>query len=143
MLSGGQYVDLYSPKEPFNLRLNECIGYIGTENRLVPPLPQNCPDPNRSALASFTGACQNYIYTIGECTVPDLNNPQIPENDYACRDYIADNFNYRACFDAHEGDANFLSNQWWVWMGASPVDQYHDKVDLFDRNGLLVDTYSY
>jgi len=142
-LQAGQYVYLYSSKGPFNLRLNECIGYIGQENHLTPALPNNCPYPNRSAITSFTGACQNYISTIGQCVVPNLNNTAIPENDPACRAYIENNFNYWSCFNAHEGDANFLSNEWWVWMGASPVDPYHDTVDLLDRNGLLVDIYSY
>ncbi|MDE2019067.1 MAG: hypothetical protein KGJ13_01830 [Patescibacteria group bacterium] len=138
-----QYVNLYSQSGPFNLRLNECIGYIGTANHFNPPLPMNCPAPDRAPLSGFTGACQNFIYSIGSCQVPNLNNPQIPLNDYTCRAYIADNFNYRACFNAHLNDSNFLSKEWRAWMGASPLDPYHDNVYLFDRNGLLVDTYKY
>ena len=67
----------------------------------------------------------------------------VPRTDYACHDYLENNFNYKSCFNAHVRDANFLSNQWWVWMGSSPLDQYHDTADLFDKNGLLVDEYSY
>jgi hypothetical protein len=72
-----------------------------------------------------------------------LNTPQFPESDYACLDFIEHNFNYRSCFDQHENDANFLSNQWWVWTGSNPLDQYHDNVYLYDKQGLLVDMYSY
>ena len=139
----GEQVTMYSWSGPFNLRLNECIGYIGTANHFNPSLPMSCPAPDRAPLSGFTGACQNFIYSIPSCQVPNLNSPQIPQNDYNCRAYIADNFNYRACFNAHINDANFLSNEWRAWMGSSPLDPYHDKVYLFDRNGLLVDTYSY
>jgi hypothetical protein len=142
-LGSGDYVYIYSSSGPFNLRLNECIGYIGAENHLTPPLPSNCPYIDRSTITNFTGACQNYIESIGNCTVPDLNDPQIPQNDYACRQYIENNFNYRTCFEAHVSDPNFLSNEWWVWMGSSPIDIYHDNVYLYDRSGLLVDTYTY
>jgi len=145
LLGRGQYVYLYSSSGPFNLRLNKCIGYIGNTNKTTPALPQNCPYIDQSAISKlgFTGACETYIYSLGSCQVPDMNSMRIPSNDYACRDYLVNNFNYKACFLAHVGDADFLSNQWWVWMGGSPLDPYHDIVNLFDRNGLLVDQYSY
>lgn len=139
----GDTVYLFSSNGPFNLRLNKCIGYIAKQNPTVPALPISCPYPDRSGIQNFTGACQSYILSIGSCQVPDLNNPQIPTNDYSCRNYIANNFNYQACFGAHTGDADFLSNQIWVWMGSNVVDQYHDTVRLFDRQGLLVDMYTY
>ncbi len=144
-LGQGQYVYLYSSSGPFNLRLNECIGYIGNSNKFTPALPMDCPYIDQSAISKmgFTGECENYIFSLGSCEVPDLNNAPIPQNDYACRDYIESNFNYKACFSAHENDADFLSNQWWVWTGSSPLDEYHDMVDLFDKNGLLVNQYSY
>ena len=95
------------------------------------------------ARLGFTGACTNYIYSLGTCQEPDLSNIQIPVNDYACRDYLEKNFNYQACFNTHRGDADFLLNQWWLWTGPSPLDQFHDTVRLFDKNGLLVDQYTY
>ncbi len=143
ILGYGDYVNMYSQSGPFNLRLNECIGYIGNQNKFNPQLPDYCPRPDLSQISNFTGACQNYIYSIGSCQVPNLNNAQIPLNDYSCINFIENNFSYRTCFDAHVNDAQFLSNAIWVWMGASPLDLYHDNVDLYDRNDLLVDTYTY
>ena len=143
VLQTGQYVYMYSSAGPFNLRLNKCIGYIGNSNHFTPPLPNYCPSPDRSAISTFTGVCQNFIQSIGSCQTPDLNNPQIPNNDQTCRDYIANNFNYRSCFNAHESDPDFFLNQWWIWTGASPSDPYHDVVDLLDKHGLLVDIYTY
>ena len=59
------------------------------------------------------------------------------------QEYLENNFTYKSCFEAHDGDANFLSNQVWVWTGSNVVDQYHDTVQLLDKNGLLVDLYTY
>ena len=142
-VKNGDTVYLYSSSAPFNLRLNECIGYIAHVANFSPPLPSNCPYVDRSEIQNFTGACQNYIQSIGACQQPNMSSPQIPRNDYACQDYLQNNFTYKSCFNAHAGDANFLSNQVWVWTGANVVDQYHDTVKLLDQNGLLVDLYKY
>jgi hypothetical protein len=139
----GDTVSLYSTSAPFNLRLNECVGYIAKIANFVPALPSNCPYIDRSQIDNFTGACQNYIESIGACQAPNMSSSQIPQNDYACIDYLENNFNYKSCFAAHDTDANFLSNQVWVWIGSSVVDQYHDTVRLIDKNGLLVDLYTY
>jgi hypothetical protein len=139
----GDTVFLYSSSAPFNLRLNECIGYAAHVANFVPALPLTCPYINQSQLQDFSGACQNYLDTVGQCQTAALSGPQVPTNDYACMNYIENNFTYRSCFDQHYTDANFLSNQVWVWTGSSPVNQYHDTVRLLDKNGLLVDLYTY
>ncbi|HUC31412.1 MAG TPA: hypothetical protein VMR99_01835 [Candidatus Paceibacterota bacterium] len=143
LMKNGDTVYLYSSTAPFNLRLNECIGYIGNVANFSPPLPLTCPYVDQSQIQNFTGACQDYILSLGQCQAPNMSSPQIPPTDYACQDYLENNFNYKSCFNAHAGDANFLSNQVWVWTGSNVVDQDHDTVKLLDRNGLLVDLYTY
>lgn len=142
-VKAGDTVSIYSTSAPFNLRLNECIGYAAHVATFVPALPLTCPYINQSQLQQFSGACQNYLNTIGQCQTPALSGPQVPSNDYACMNYLKNNFTYRSCFNQHSADANFLSNQIWVWTGSSPVSQYHDTVRLLDKNGLLVDLYTY
>ncbi len=143
LMKAGDVVYLYSSSAPFNVRINECIGYIAHIANFKPALPHNCPYVDRSTITNFTGQCQNYILSIGSCQQPNMSSPQIPRTDYACRDYLENNFTYKSCFQAHAGDAKFLSNQVWVWTGSNVVDPYHDIVELLDRNGLLVDIYSY
>ncbi len=143
LMHNGDTVYLYSSSAPFNLRLNECIGYIAHVADFSPPLPSDCPYVDQSVIQNFTGQCQEYIDSIGACQQPDMSSPQIPSTDYACQNYLENNFTYKSCFEAHDGDANFLSNQVWVWTGSNVVDQYHDIVTLLDRNGLLVDLYTY
>ncbi len=143
IMKSGDTVSIYSSSAPFNLRLNECIGYVGTVAKFVPALPTSCPAVDRSQIQSLTGACQNFITSIGSCKQPNFSSPQIPNADYSCMNYLENNFTYRSCFTAHNADANFLSNQIWVWTGSNPVDRYHDTVELLDKNGLLVDIYKY
>ncbi len=144
LMNPGDTVYLYSSSAPFNLRLNECIGYVAHIADFQPALPMNCPSvTDQSEIASFTGACQNYILSLGGCQQPNMASPQIPRTDYACQDYLQSHFTYKSCFQDHVHDPNFLSNQVWVWTGANVVDQYHDTIELLDRNGKLVDLYSY
>ncbi len=143
VLKPGDTVSLYSSSAPFNLRLNECIGYAAHVAKFNPPLPLTCPYINRSQLQNFSAACQNYLDTLSACQVPNFSSPQIPQNDYACMNYLENNFTYRSCFNQHSQDSNFLSNQVWVWTGSSPVNPYHDVVRLLDKNGLLVDIRTY
>ena len=142
-LKNNDVVYLYSSSAPFNLRLNECIGWIANVAHFQPAIPAYCPQPDLSQASQFSGACQQYVQSLGGCTVPNLSNPLVPRTDYACQDYLENNFNYKSCFEAHLGDPNFLSNQVWVWMGSNVVNRYHDTVDLLDRNGRLVDEYVY
>lgn len=143
LMKNGDTVYLYSSSAPFNLRLNECIGYIANVADFSPPLPLYCPQVDQSQIQNFTGECQNYIDSIGACQQPDLSSPQIPRTDYACQNYLENNFTYKSCFDEHDTDPNFLSSQVWVWTGSNVVDPYHDSIELLDRNGLLVDLYTY
>jgi len=142
-LKNGDTAYLYSTSAPFNVRLNECIGYIANVADFSPAIPDTCPYIDQSAIQNFTGVCQNYIETLGQCQAPNMSSPQIPRTDYACQDYLENNFNYKSCFEAHDGDANFLSDQVWVWTGSNVVDEYHDSVELLDQHGLLVDLYTY
>ncbi|HVM77208.1 MAG TPA: hypothetical protein VMU07_03595 [Candidatus Paceibacterota bacterium] len=141
-LGPGQSIYVYSQPGSINLRLNECIGYLQTNLRTDPPLPIQCPYPDRSQLTNLSGSCQNYITSIPACTVPETYSPQISPNDYACQQYLS-TMNYTGCFNAHVRDANFLSDQWWVWVGSNFLDPYHDVVTLYDKNNLIVDQYTY
>jgi hypothetical protein len=142
-LASGDSLTLYSSSAAINLRLNECMGYFPGRAGFKPQLPQSCPYSDNSAIQNFSGACQNYIQSLGNCGSPNFADPRIPQNDYNCLSYLQHNFSYLSCFNAHRTDPNFLSNQVWVWMGASPLDPYHDRALLLDRNGLLVDVYKY
>jgi len=137
------YVNIFSTSAPANLRVNECMGYLNTPVQFNPGFSYDCPAPDRSQISQFTGACQNYIESLSNCQVPDFSNYYFPRNDYQCEDYLTGKYNYNWCVDTYASQPGFLGDEWRIWMGATPLDSYHDNVELLDRNGLVVDTYSY
>lgn len=135
-------VYLYSNSAPANIRINKCMGYLNTTHDFNPPFPYSCPPVDYSQISNFTGQCQNYILSLG-CNMPDLSSPYVPRTDYNCQQFLENHFSYNSCISDHFHDSDFFGSQWYVWMGSSPIDPYHDNVRLLDRNGLLVDEYRY
>lgn len=142
-LKNGDNLTIYSTNSAVgvNLRINKCIGYLQNANKFTPPINLSCPAVERSEIINFTSPCQNYILSLGSCQMP-APNPPIPYNDYSCINYL-NKLNYGGCFEKHRNDYDFLSNQWNVWSGTHFLDFQHDRVLLFDRNGLLVSEYVY
>lgn len=143
VLKSGETVNIYSTTSPIgkNLHLNKCIGYLENVMTFNPQLSRSCPYISRSDVAGFTGQCQDYIFSLGSCKFP-APNPPIAINDYACRAFL-DTLNYRGCFDRYRTDADFLDREWRAWTGSRFGDDRHDRILLFDRQGLLADEYSY
>ena len=148
ILGPGQQLVAYGTQSPVgqNFRLNKCVGYLNSLTTFIPQLPENCPQPyTRSEIAGFSGQCQSFIMSLGWCTTPTADQM----NQYSLFDYgqcqaILNRFKYSTCYDNHRTDADFLSNQWWVWLGGGiNFDPQHDRLNLFDSSGKLVDQYLY
>ena len=147
ILKSGDFVRIYSTSSsPLgqSVKLNKCFGYLENHYRTDPPFGARCPAIERpSVIYTFTGQCQSYIFSLGSCE-ESTSNPPVPLTDYGCREYLK-RFNYKGCFDLHRNDADFLEREWRVWLGLNTnfLDFEHDRVLLFDRQGLLVDQYIY
>jgi hypothetical protein len=142
-LNEPQYVNMYSNSAPQNLRINACMGYLNATHQFNPGFSYDCPAVDHSQLSQFTGACQNYIMSLYDCQSPDFTNYYFPRNDYQCEDYLTGKYNYNWCVSTYASSPNFFGNEWRIWMGATPLDPYHDNVELLDKNGLVVDIYHY
>ncbi len=146
VLAPGAYAVFYSSASPLglNLRMNKCIGYLNTTYQFNPSLPSYCPNAyDRSEIATFSGQCQNLIFSLGGCSVPSAAQLNSVSREAACMDYL-NRFNYTGCYRKHLNDADFFSNEWRIWIGSPlPLDASHDRLLLFDKNGLLVDQYIY
>lgn len=142
-MKNGDSMTIYSNSSAIgvNFRANKCMGYLSNSNNFVPPLYFNCPAVDRSEIINFTGQCQNYITSLGSCQMP-APNPPISIYDYSCRTYL-ERLNYSGCFTKHRNDYDFFSNKWYAWSGSQFLDFLHDRVLLFDKNGLLVSEYVY
>ena len=148
-LRRGDKARLYSntSRVGLNFKLNKCIGYLETAGSFTPSLPKNCPRANRSEIVGFSGACQDYSLSLRTCA-PANDNPPVPYNDQPCR-YFLKTFTYLGCFERYQDYADFLSREWWIWLGdsfgnqADILDPRHDQVRLYDDKGNLVDEYTY
>lgn len=147
ILGQGERVLISTVSNPLgkNLQLNKCAGYLNNFYKFSPELPNNCPGVQRNEIISFSGGCQNVITALGTCKTPnekDLNSPAVL-NDPACRAYL-DKLNYGGCYSRYSSDLDFLSKEWRVWLRQGiPFDAEHDRLLLYDGQGLLVDEHLY
>lgn len=143
ILQKGHVVYIYSNKSAIgiNLRLNKCIGYLNNNIKFTPTLPNRCPRLDLSEVANFSDECYRYVRSIGICKLPKAN-VTLPQTDYGCRPFL-DKVNYKGCYDAHRADEDFLSKEWRVWTGYKFLVAEVDQIELYDKNGLLVDLRKY
>ncbi|MFH1192733.1 MAG: hypothetical protein V1656_00205 [Candidatus Jorgensenbacteria bacterium] len=126
-----------------NVRLNKCTGYLNETYKLSPHIPEQCPRPDRSQYMTFSGDCQTYLYSLGTCAVPTPTKMNELSYDSACRAFL-DILNYDSCERRYRADADFLQSGWHVWLTTSlQFDVNHDRLLLFDAQGLIVDEYVY
>ena len=150
ILKPGNYVELYSLTSPVNrnLRLNKCVGYLEEIYNFQPIyLSRNCPAFSGSEIRQFSGQCQSYLLSLSACKTPDVNfYNNLPGTDEgnACRAFLQ-TIGYGNCFRGHRQDADFLSNNWIVWLETQTLnlDSRHDYLRLYDRKGNLVSEYNY
>lgn len=149
VLKSGNYLSMYTNSSPLaiNFRVNKCMGYLANTYSFSPPLYTSCPAPysSRSEISYLPGFCQNYIFSLGSCKIPDadyLNTLPATNDGNMCRAYL-NNINYGSCFNNHRSDSDFLSNEWRAWVNQNILDPYHDKLLLLDGQGLVVSEYSY
>ena len=148
-LNKGETANFYSNYSPIGvgLKLNECTGYLNNTAKFLPELPKNCPAIyDKSEIINFSGTCQNLITSIRSCGVPTSDQiNSVPKPDESqCRSILTGRTTYQSCYSRHRNDVNFFSKEWRVWVqSAMNFDPGHDRLLLFDRNGLLVDEYVY
>jgi hypothetical protein len=127
-----------APALGVNFRLNKCIGYLNAELKFSPALPSECPYPGKYDIYRLPGECQDYITGLDACQIADVN----ASTDVSCRVFLS-KLNYAGCLDRHRKDADFLASEWWAWVGQRFLDPLHDRVQLIDQYGLVVDEYVY
>ena len=147
ILGSGDYLHLYSSKSlpGRNFRLNKCTGYLNNIYTFDPALPKQCPRVDRQSISSFSGQCQSFILSLRTCQEPTSNeiNKFVSPLNQSCNELLR-TLNYRGCYDRHNQDDDFLLREWRVWLNkALPLDSQHDRLLLFDEEGLLVDEYTY
>ncbi len=147
VLAPNNYVYVYNSQSPIgrNFRLNKCTGYLNNYYKFMPNLPNSCPRIDRGEIISFSGKCQNILTSLGSCKEIKNSdwNTLVGDEEANCRAYVS-NFNYGGCYSAYYADRDFLSKEWRVWLNTNiSFDMAHDRLLLFDNNGLLVNEKIY
>jgi hypothetical protein len=144
LLKNNQTAYVYFSKSPIgvNVRINKCLGYFNMEST-VTKFPLSCPRPSYDEIAAMnlTSSCRNIINSLGSCQIPSSNT--INSVDDQCRQFLS-TLNYGGCVSRYRGDADFLSDEWRIWVGdTNIINSESDRVILYDKNGLVVDVYTY
>jgi len=126
-----------------SFQINGCFGWLNNVYNIDSSL-NYCPLIQISDLTGFglDSACQNLILNSGSCRAPSdtvLNN-----YSRECRIWVEQNLNYNVCVKKHMNGSDFYKG-WQIYTGNNNLfyDQLHDRIELRDQAGLLVDNYEY
>ncbi len=146
-------VYLLGDTDPFgrgvNFRPNACFGYLNQYYRL--PESFSCPQhkPGVAEVKNLTPLCQDYVLNqldYGACRFPNYSGIPGVATNQECTSYIAnlnDGFNYEKCFSNHSAESGFFFNRWYIYMDTTFGNPLHDSITLYDKQGLVVDAYTY
>lgn len=155
VLQQGDRVILTKGFSPIGIsfRTNKCTGYFEEHRTFTPSLSLRCPRAKDEDLPIFSGIydrndeCLEIIERIPRCTtrgnefMRDLPDT-VPQS---CKTYITTQVNYNSCIARHFSDTDFPGNEYRLFLNKfGPLWRTtHDKVNLHDQNGLVVDSISY
>jgi hypothetical protein len=145
--TGGPFV-AYPFKISTSFRVNECAGYLNYTYPFDPSIDNICPAPqNEPGIDSITDVCYQYVKDIPTCYDPSVQDKANLKDNFQpnCIGYIETHFNYAACVQNHENDADFNKPTWRVFLGLSH-ELWHepdDSIKLLDRQGRIVDEIDY
>jgi hypothetical protein len=136
-----------------SFRINKCAGYFEENRTFTPSLSLQCPRPKDEILPKFSDIydrndeCINIIERIPRCTTKDSEFIRdLPDTvSESCKTYITTQVNYNTCVARHFGDTDFPGSEYRLYFNKfGPLWRTsHDKINLHDENGLVVDTVSY
>ncbi len=142
-LKNGDSVKIIAGISPLinNFQVNNCFGWLSNLYNLSYEF-NYCPRIEISDLTGLDSSCQDLIFRSTSCRAPsdDILNKQ----SYQCRIWVEQNLNYNACVKKHMNESDFYKG-WQIYTGSNNLlfDQLHDRIELRDQAGLLIDSYEY
>lgn len=141
-LLAGESADIVADASPLasNFRINSCFGGLSEIYNLGYGF--SCPAIAPMDFAGMDSACQDLIMRSSSCRAPSDNI--LNQQSSQCRVWFEKNVNYSMCVSKHVNDRDFYRG-WKIYTGNKMqiLDPLHDKIELRDRAGLLVDSYEY
>lgn len=145
-LKNGDSVDIMVGKSPLaaNFHINSCFGWLSGLYNLDYSVNYCSDGFNFNDLTGLDSACQDLILGAGACRAPSADVLNLNKNSYQCRQWVEKNMNYDACVSRRINDSSFYRG-WKAYTGNSNLifDQRHDRIELRDQNGVLIDQYEY
>jgi len=136
-----------------SFRTNKCTGYFEENREFYPGLSLQCPRPIDEELPNFSDVydrndeCLYQIRRINRCTtVGGEFIRDLPDTVSSfCKTYLTTQINYNTCIARHFSDTDFPGNEYRIYLNKfGPLWRpIHDKITLYDENGLVVDSYNY
>jgi len=142
-----------------NFRENKCSGYLTNGINFTPRIGGQCASISKNEYRHLSGSCRNLLDSYNNSCRNPLNEARLnfPPDSYCnglldksycysdysdCRDFF-DQFNYSACYDRTKDQADFLGDEWHLWIGKNILSPTHDEVYIYDENYKLVAEYIY
>jgi len=141
-LNGGESADIIAGVSPLaaNFRVNVCFG--GLSNLYNLGYGFSCPAIVNYDISGLDSSCQDLILRSSSCQAPSDNilNGQTSK----CRIWFEKNVNYNACVNQYRNGRDFYRG-WKIYTGNGNqiFDPLHDKIELRDQAGLLIDSRQY
>ena len=128
-----------------NFRTNKCTGYLDQLSQFYPSLDENCPYLEESKYSHLSNACQDFIDGLSRCQIPDYSDDWDVSTDSQCTNFLSEKFNYKQCYQDYHREVDFFKDEWRVCLNKSIdiFDNDGDTIILRDKEGLVVDKYSY
>lgn len=147
-LHGGEEVIIATAHPTFSesFRENQCTGYLNEFHSFSPSLSEHCQTYSLDELfaRNLNNACIDIILKSRRCRQVRIAFEQIDAGN-ACIAFVGEHLNYAGCLKENREKSDFLLGTWRVFLRRSETvwDPTHDRVVLRDKNGLIVDEYSY
>ncbi len=150
----GDQVYLRSDSNPFKVNIafrpNQCFGYLVSyyDSIRVFSGGKICPSADQDEICNFSSNCRSLISSLtSSCRPISYSNNLSLTYDSTCQsyidNYIARNLNYEGCIENYYKNENFLAKTWYFFAGFDITCRCGDTIYLYDKNGLLVDSYDY
>ena len=141
-----QYIYINTGSSPISesFRVNICSGYHNQFYNFKPYIQETCPYPIDDADSipySFENEpCLDYIEDMNRC---EVQTESLPGFSSQCTEYINQKVNYPTCVSNHKNDEDFYKDEWRIFLkGSQPLWRIsREKLDLFDKEGKIVDSY--
>lgn len=136
-----------------SFRTNKCTGFFEENRTFYPSLPIECPAPKNEKLPKFSTVydrqdeCLDIIERIPRCTtVKSSFIRDLPDTvTRSCKTYMQERINYNTCVANHYSDTDFPGREYRIFLNSfAPLwRERREKITLYDRNGLIVDSIEY